>query len=89
MEKIFADGMIFKNPRQGAPEFIKGSISIKAREFVDFLTKNKAHMSESGWFNIDVKEAKSGKIYCELNTWKPKKQESNGLNSDGSQMPAF
>jgi hypothetical protein len=67
-EKIFANGLIFKAPRPNAPEFVKGSLSIKVDEFVAFLT---AHNTNAGWVNIDIKESKGGKLYCELNTYKP------------------
>jgi hypothetical protein len=36
-DKIFTDGMIVKPPRDGAPDFVKASISIKTEEFVRFL----------------------------------------------------
>jgi hypothetical protein len=29
----FPDGLIYKLPREGAPDFVKGSISIKRAEF--------------------------------------------------------
>lgn len=65
-EKIFVNGMSFKEPRQGAPDFVKGSISIKIEDLIPFLEQN---ANEKGWVNIDVKESKGGKLYCELNTY--------------------
>ena len=70
MEKIFANGMIFKAPRENAPDFVKGSISIKVDDFIAFL---QAHNTNSGWVNIDLKESQSGKFYAELNQYKPEK----------------
>jgi hypothetical protein len=69
-DKIFANGLIFKAPRENAPDFVKGSISVKVDEFVAFLQANNTN---SGWVNIDIKESKGGKIYCELNTYKPER----------------
>jgi hypothetical protein len=66
-EKVFADGFIWKKPRENAPDFVLGSISIKADEAVFFIKKHE----DKGWVNLDVKKSKSGKIYMELNTWKP------------------
>src|SRR6266700_4212897 len=76
-EKIFADGMVFKLPRDGAPDFVKGSVSIKVAEFVAFL---QATEKNSGWVNIDLKVGQSGKAYAELNTFQP--ERPNGLKDD-------
>ena len=65
-EKIFIDGLFFKQPREGSPEFVKGQISILRKDLGNFLRAR-----DEEWINIDVKESKNGKIYCELNTWKP------------------
>jgi len=66
-DKIFADGMIFKKPRDGSPDFVKGSVSIKVEEFTAFIAKH----NNNGWVNLDLKKSKGGKLYLELNTWKP------------------
>ncbi len=40
---------------------------------------------DSGWCNLDLKQSKNGKLYFQLNTWKPKPTEKpNTLTSDGS-----
>lgn len=66
MEKKFANGIMFKRPREGAPEFIKGNISIKVDEFIKWLTENKT----GDWMNLDLKESKNKTLYLEMNTWK-------------------
>ncbi len=85
-EKLFVEGMNWKDKRDNTPEWIKGSIGINAKQLFTFLTQQKHHMNEKGWFTVDVKESKGGKTYMELNTWKPKVEERN---SDGSQLPDF
>jgi hypothetical protein len=65
-DKIFALGLIYKAPREGAPDFVKGSLSIKTEEFTKFLID---HTKPEGWCNIDIKESKGGKLYCELNQY--------------------
>lgn len=72
-EKQFADGLIFKLPRDGAPDFVKGSVSIKVAEFVPFLQANEKN---SGWVNIDLLVGKSGKPYAALNTYEVEKPDS-------------
>lgn len=75
--KVFADGMIFKNPAENAPEFVKGKISIKSTDFIAFLHKH----SKNGWVNLDLKQSQGGKMYFELDTWTPKK--------DDKEVPSF
>lgn len=68
MEKKFVDGLIFKRPKEGAPEFVKGKLSIKVNEFIEYL---KANQNE-GWVNLDLLKSKDGtKLYFVLNDWKP------------------
>jgi hypothetical protein len=74
-EVIFADGFIFKKPREGAPSFVKGSLSIKADKAIAFI---KAHMNEKrdGWINLDLKQSRdSNRLYLQLDTFVPKKRD--------------
>lgn len=90
--KIFVDGLIYKTPRTGAPDFVIGGLSVNAKKFFEFLKENKVFMSESGWFNIDIKKSKKNTYYTEINTWKPPAKEvkpDDGRLSDGSLPPAF
>ena len=66
-EKEFVSGLIVKAPRQGAPEFVKCTLSIKRAERGNWLRGK-----EDEWINLDVKEGRNGKWYAEVNTWKPK-----------------
>jgi hypothetical protein len=68
-EKVFARGIFFREPREGAPDFVKGSISINVNEAVPFLEEN---ANGDGWVNLDVKVGHSGKIYVEKNTYQSK-----------------
>jgi hypothetical protein len=70
-EKIFADGFIFKrNPK--APSFVIGRVSMKVEEAINFL---KTH-EKNGWVNVDIKEARSGNHYIELDTFEATKNDS-------------
>lgn len=71
-QKLFVDGLSFFKPREGAPEFVKGNISIEPNRLVAFLKANKEHINTAGYFSIDLKKSREGKLYCELNTWKSK-----------------
>lgn len=69
-DKVFVDGFYFNPPREGAPDFVKGSVSIKGDVFVKWLREN---INDTGYANIDIKVSKGGKYYSELNNWQPKK----------------
>ncbi len=67
-EKTFAKGIYFGKPHPNAPDFVKGKIDIKVDDLMLFL---KEHENEKGYVNLDLKESKAGKLYLELNTFKP------------------
>jgi len=71
-DPVFADGFIFKRPREGAPEFVKGALSLKVDEAIAFLQKH----NNAGWVNLDLKNSQGGKLYLQLNDWKPKSQDN-------------
>jgi len=69
-DKRFSKGFIFKRPREGAPVFVKGSLSIKVDEAIEFL---KAEGGE--WVNLDLLQSKEGdKLYFTVNDFKPEKK---------------
>lgn len=78
-EKIFPQGIFYKKPREGAPEFVRGSLSFKVDEAIEFLKKN----NNNGYVNLDMLLSKKNEIYLALNDWK------KPTNSDGSQTPIF
>ena len=43
----------------------------KTEDFVKFLRDN----DKKGWVNVTIKEARSGKMYAELDTFEPQKKE--------------
>ena len=71
-DPVFADGFIFKRPREGAPDFVKGALSIKVGEAIAFLQKH----NNAGWVNLDLKNSQGGKLYLQLNDWKPPTQDT-------------
>ena len=70
----FVAGMIVKPPRDGAPDYVKASISIKTDEFVTWLKEQLKDKPE--WINIDIKAGKTGKWYAAKNTWKPEEKKA-------------
>lgn len=66
-DKEFPNGLILKAPRDGAPDYVIGSLSIRKAEFLDWLKGR-----EGDWVNLNLKRGQSGKWYAEVDTWKPK-----------------
>ena len=71
----FVDGLMVKAPRDGAPEFVKGSISIKRADLGNWLRGK-----TDEWINIDIKVSQAGKWYCAVNNWKPSAEQ--GMPTD-------
>jgi len=66
-EKIFADGFSFKRS-ENAPEFVVGRLSLKVDEAIAFIKQ----YEKRGWINFNIKTARSGNAYVELDTYEPK-----------------
>jgi len=81
-ETIFGEGFIFKRPREGAPAFVKGSMSVKVSEAITFLQK----YQDKDWVNLDLLASKDNtKLYFKLNTYKPPVKE----DENASVLPAY
>ena len=76
-EVEFVDGLIVKAPRENAPEFVKGSLSIKRADLGNWLRGK-----QDEWINIDIKVSKGGKWYAERVVWKPKEQTAPAPSQD-------
>ena len=70
----FVDGLIVKAPNPKAPDYVKANISIKVEDLGKWLREK--YKAGEEWVNIDVKEAKSGKWYAAVSTFKPKEKEA-------------
>jgi len=68
----FVDGLIVKPPHPRAPDFVKASIAIKVEDLGKWLREK--YKAGEQWVNIDVKEARSGKWYAAVSTYKPKEE---------------
>ena len=65
-ETVFLSGFIFKRPRAGGPDFVKGEMSIKADDAIAFIQQH----AKNGWVNADLLASKDNtKLYFKLNTW--------------------
>ena len=66
-DKEFPNGLILKAPRDGAPDYVIGSVSIRKADFLAWLKGR-----EGDWVNLNLKRGQSGKWYAEVDSWKPK-----------------
>lgn len=87
-EKHFADGMMWQDPHEKAPNFIKGKICINVKKFTAWLETKKEFVSEKGWLNIQLKESRNGTMYFELDTYKPTPKADTG-EVPTEQLPNF
>ena len=65
-EAKFVPGLFVKAPNDKAPDFVKGSISLKTVDLMQFLQG-----SNDDWINLDIKVSREGKWYAQINDWKP------------------
>ncbi len=81
-DKEFVSGLFVKPPHEKAPDFVKASISIKRADLGNWLRGR-----DEEWINLDIKEAKSGKWYAEINDWKPNKKPPADYEGGGDKFP--
>jgi hypothetical protein len=81
-EKVFAEGFSFKR-QDNAPDFVVGRLSVKCDEAIQFM---KEHQS-NGWVNFNIKYAKSGNPYVELDTWKPTGETASHAVEKEEELP--
>lgn len=69
-DKEFPTGLFVSPPRPTAPDFVKGRISIRTQDFLEYLSEK-----DSEWVRIDVKEGfkkdedGNPKWYAQVDTW--------------------
>lgn len=63
----FMDGLIVKNKRDNAPDFVIFHLSFKVDEICATLQAN----ARDGWVNGDILISKAGKPYCKIDDWQP------------------
>jgi len=82
-EKEFANGIYFKVPREGAPDFVMGSISIIRTDFIKFLSEK-----DGDYVNLNLLRSRAGKPYFEVDNWKPNGGAGTAGNSSTEQSAA-
>lgn len=75
-EKIFANGFTFKR-RENAPEFVVGRMSMKSDDAIAFIKEH----TKNGWVNLEIKTARSGNYYVELDSYDGKPSASTAQSA--------
>ena len=78
----FIPGLIVKEPRQGAPEYVKAKLSIKRAELLAWLQQQ-----DGEWINADVKVSQNGKWYAAVDNWKPEGKRQDAAPAPQRQAP--
>lgn len=81
----YPKGIFINKAREGAPEFVRASISIKAEDAIAWI---KEVVNDKGYVNIDVLNGEKG-LYLKHNDWKPKDSQENTDGISPEDLPAF
>ena len=82
-EKVYPKGLRTFPPRDGAPDFVRGTLIITLNEFFNFCKERPELMTEYNdqkQLKCNILEGDKG-IYLQVDTWKPEPQpEVDGNN---------
>jgi hypothetical protein len=82
----FVDGLLVKAPNPKAPDFVKAQISIKVEDLGKWLREK--YKAGNEWVNLDIKEAKTGRWYASVSTFKPKENSPTKGRQDMRAKPS-
>ena len=86
--KIYPSGLFINEKREGAPDFVLGSISISYDNFTKWLAENKQLVNDKGYLRLDMLIGKEDKPYAVVDTYgldsapAPAKTETAPLHVD-------
>lgn len=76
-DKIYPKGFKIWQPRESAPPWLKGRVSVHLETFTEWA---KDHVDDKGYVSLDLKDGADG-LYTQLNTWKPNNQSPASLHA--------
>tara|TARA_R100001443_G_scaffold13529_2_gene23541 strand:+ start:7489 stop:7785 length:297 start_codon:yes stop_codon:yes gene_type:complete len=85
-EKIYPKGIMFFKAREGAPDFVKGTMIVTPKQFVEWAKTMSEHFSEYNGdkqLKFDLLDGNNG-IYAALNTFKPNQNQNQSQNTGSS-----
>ena len=72
-DKIYPKGLRTFPPREGAPDFVKGTLIVTPRELIDFCKENESLLTDykgAKQLRCNMLEGDKG-LYFQVDTWKP------------------
>lgn len=76
----FAQHIYFDRPREGAPDFVKGRMSMRRDDAVTYLQS--LPVNEKGYVQFDLLASKDNtRLYFKLNDFKPKEVAKEDLGN--------
>lgn len=77
----YPSGFFYNIPREGAPDFVKGSAAIRPDVFIEWLKEQKT--DDKGYVRLQFKQGKEGKGYATLDTYFLTQQKGTQQASEG------
>ena len=68
-EKIYPKGMWFNKKHEKAPDFIRGKISIKVDDFLNWVNDSPHLINQKGYMNFQMLEGGKEGIYLQVDTY--------------------
>lgn len=88
-EKVFPKGISVFPPRNGAPEFVKGSVVVTIDDLVQFAKDNEQYLSEYNGkkqLRLDLLDGTKNGLYFQVNTFKPQQPATDGKSHAATPM---
>jgi len=79
-ETIFTKGIFFNEKHDKAPDFVLGGVSIKPKEFGEFLRENKEHIKDGTVKLSILRSKKTDKPYLIIDTYVPTQRDKDAVN---------
>lgn len=68
---MLANGIYYNKPREQAPEYVLGGLSIQRDQFQSWLAQQET--DEKGYLKLDILVSREGKPYIKINDRKPQR----------------
>ena len=80
----YLNGLWVEKPHEKAPDFVKAKMSINVEKMLETLKSSKEK-----YINLQLKESKDGRLYAEIDEWKPDKNEKKPepITEEDSDLP--
>ena len=76
-EMVFAQGITIFKPREGSPDYVKGTVIVSLENLIEWCENNDqyltTHSTYGSQLKLEIKESQGGMLYFQVNTYKPGK----------------